>query len=474
MDKQPTSDMSPEEFRKWGHRFVDWVADYLAHHERYPVLSQVKPGDIRRKLPPHPPLNGEPMDQMLRDLDTIIVPGITHWNHPAFFAYFAVTGSGPGILGELLSAGFNVNGMLWRTSPAFTELEEHVLDWLRQMLGLPSDFKGIVYDTASTSTFHALAAAREAITGWDVSEQGIAGPDAPRLRMYTSSQAHSSVDKAAMAIGLGRRGIVKIPVDSEFRMDTLALEAAIKKDIAEGWRPFCVSATIGTTSTTSIDPVAQIAEICRRYGLWLHVDAAYAGAAGILPELRWILDGCELADSFVMNPHKWLFTPIDFSAFYCRRPDVLKRAFSLTPEYLKTAEGDSVTNYMDYGIQLGRRFRSLKFWMVVRYFGVEGLQSRIREHIRLGKLFASWVAADGRFEVAAPVLFSVVCFRLKADDATNQKLMDRVNASGKIFISHTRLNDQLTLRFAVGNLRTTEDHVRMAWDLIGKEAAEAR
>jgi len=457
-DLKPSPDMSPEEFREWGYKFVDWIADYLAHPERYPVLSQVEPGSIRRQLPPNPPEKPEPLADMLHDLEQIIVPGITHWNHPAFFAYFAVTGSGPGILGELLSAAFNVNGMLWRTSPAFTELEEHVLDWLRQMLGLPADFKGIVYDTASTSTFHAFAAARE-----------LAGEDATRLRAYTSNQAHSSVEKAAMAIGLGRRGIVKIDVDEKFQMDPVALEAAIKNDRDDGWRPFCVSATIGTTSTTSIDPIPRIADICEKYKLWLHVDAAYAGAAAILPEMRWILDGCARADSFVMNPHKWLFTPIDFSAFYCRRPQVLKQAFSLTPEYLQTSDPITVTNYMDYGMQLGRRFRSLKFWMVVRYFGVEGLRERIREHIRLGKLFASWVEADSRFEVAAPVPFSTVCFRLKSNDAANQALMDRVNASGKIFISHTRLNNRIVLRFTVGNLRSTEEHVRMAWDVIRHE-----
>jgi aromatic-L-amino-acid decarboxylase len=277
------------------------------------------------------------------------------------------------------------------------------------------------------------------------------------------------VEKAAMAIGLGRRGIVKIDVDEKFQMDPVALEAAIKNDRDDGWRPFCVSATIGTTSTTSIDPIPRIADICEKYKLWLHVDAAYAGAAAILPEMRWILDGCARADSFVMNPHKWLFTPIDFSAFYCRRPQVLKQAFSLTPEYLQTSDPITVTNYMDYGMQLGRRFRSLKFWMVVRYFGVEGLRERIREHIRLGKLFASWVEADSRFEVPAPVPFSTVCFRLKSNDAANQELMDRVNASGKIFISHTRLNNRVVLRFTVGNLRSTEEHVRMAWDVIRHE-----
>jgi aromatic-L-amino-acid/L-tryptophan decarboxylase len=457
-DLKPSPDMSPEEFREWGHKFVDWIADYLSHPERYPVLSQVEPGSIRRQLPPNPPDKAERMEAMMQDIEKIIVPGITHWNHPAFFAYFAVTGSGPGILGELLSAAFNVNGMMWRTSPSFTELEEHMLDWLRQMLGLAPEFKGIVYDTASTSTFHAFAAARE-----------LAGEDATRLRAYTSNQAHSSVEKAAMAIGLGRRGIVKIDVDDRFQMDPVALEAAIKRDRNEGWQPFCVSATIGTTSTTSIDPVPRIADICEKYKLWLHVDAAYAGAAAILPEMRSILAGCDRADSFVMNPHKWLFTPIDFSAFYCRRPEVLKQAFSLTPEYLQNSDPGSVTNYMDYGIQLGRRFRSLKFWMVVRYFGVEGLRDRIREHIRLGKLFASWVEGDSRFELAAPVPFSTVCFRLKGDDASNQKLIDRVNATGKIFISQTRLNSRLVLRFTVGNLRSTEEHVRMAWHVIQRE-----
>jgi aromatic-L-amino-acid decarboxylase len=364
--------------------------------------------------------------------------------------------------------------MIWKTSPSFTELEEHVLDWLRQMLALPPEFKGIVYDTASTSTFHAVAAARQAITEREVSEYGIAGPDAPRLRMYTSEQAHSSVEKAGMAVGVGRRGVVRIPVDNRFRMDSAALESAIHRDLDEGWRPFCVVATVGTTSTTSIDPVPQIAEICRKFQLWLHVDAAYAGSAAILPELRYILDGCESADSFVMNPHKWLFTPVDFSAFFCRRPEILKQAFSLVPEYLKTAEGSTVTNYMDYGIQLGRRFRSLKFWMVVRYFGVEGLQAGIREHIRLGKLFASWVEADPDFELMAPVPFSTVCFRARAGDATNQRIMDTVNASGKIFISHTKLHDRLTLRLSVGNLRTTEDHVRMAWDLITETLRSSR
>jgi len=468
MNESKPADMTPEEFKQWGHQFVDWVADYLAHPERLNVLSQAEPGDIRRQLPLAPPQHPESMSAVLKDLDSIIVPGLTHWNHPNFFAYFPNTGSGPGILGELICAALNVNGMVWRTAPAATELEEHVLGWLRELIGLPPRFKGFVHDTASTSTFHALAAAREAITERSVRDEGIGGPDAPRLRMYASEQAHSSVDKGAMAIGIGRRGLVKIPTDPVFRMDPVALDTAIRADLAGGWRPFCVVATVGTTSTTSVDPVSAIADICGKYGLWLHVDAAYAGSAAIVPEMQYILDGCDRADSLVTNPHKWLLTPVDFSAFYCARPEMLQRAFSLTADYLTTGEGSAVTNAMDYSLQLGRRFRALKFWMVIRYFGVDGLRSVIREHIRLGKLFASLVESDARFEIAAPVPFSSVCFRLKAADADNQSLIDRVNATGKAFVSQTRLNGKLTIHFTVGNLRTTEQHVRDAWRLIQK------
>jgi aromatic-L-amino-acid decarboxylase len=466
MTNAKPGDMTPEEFKKWGHLFVDWAADYLAHPERFNVLSQIKPGEIRRQLPASPPSQPESMSDVLRDIERIVVPGLTHWNNPNFYAYFPNTGSGPGILGEMLCAAFNVNGMVWKTAPAATELEEHVLGWLRDMIGLPEKFKGFVHDTASTATFHALIAAREAITERRVRDEGIGGPDAPRLRMYASEQAHSSVEKGAMAIGIGRQGLAKIGTDVEFRMDPVALESAIHRDLSGGWRPFCVVATVGTTSTTSIDPVPAIADICQKHGLWLHVDAAYAGSAAIVPEMQYILDGCDRADSLVTNPHKWMLTPVDFSAFYCRRPEMLKRAFSLTPEYLTTAEGSEVTNAMDFSLPLGRRFRALKFWMVIRYFGVEGLQSAIREHIRLGKRFAAHVASDRRFEIVAPVPFSSVCFRLKTTDEENQSLIDRVNATGKIFISQTRLNGKLTIHFTVGNLRTTEDHVDAAWDLI--------
>jgi aromatic-L-amino-acid/L-tryptophan decarboxylase len=466
MSNQKPADMTPDEFKKWGHEFIDWVGDYLAHPERLNVLSQIEPGDVRKRLPVSPPQSPESMSAVLKDLGNIIVPGLTHWNHPDFFAYFPNTGSGPGILGELVCAAFNVNGMVWRTAPAATELEEHVLGWLREMIGLPKSFKGFVHDTASISTFHALAAAREAISERSVRDDGIGGPDAPRLRMYASEQAHSSVEKGAMAIGIGRRGLAKIPTDPEFRMDPAALEAAIESDMKEGWRPFCVVATVGTTSTTSIDPVPEIAGICEKYGLWLHVDAAYAGSAAIVPELQKILAGCDRADSLVTNPHKWLLTPVDFSAFYCRRPDMLKRAFSLTAEYLTTADGEEVTNNMDYSLQLGRRFRALKFWMVIRYFGVEGLRNVIREHVRLGQHFASLVRTDHRFEIVAPVPFSSVCFRLKSGDDENRSLIDRANATGKLFVSHTRLNGNLTIHFTVGNIRTTEQHVDAAWKLI--------
>lgn len=484
------SDMDPETFRRYGYEVVDWIAEYLAHIDEYPVLSQVGPGGIKTQLPPEPPEEPEPMAQILDDFERIIIPGITHWNHPSFFAYFAITGSAPGILGELLSAALNVNGMLWKTSPAATELEELSLDWLRQMLGLPAGFHGVIMDTASMSSLVAIAAAREALD-LDIRRQGMAGrPDLPRLRMYTSEQAHSSIEKGAITLGIGQQGVRKIPTDEVFRMDPQALAQAIEEDIAAGWRPFCVAATVGTTSTTSIDPVPEIAEICQRHGLWLHVDGAYGGMAAIVPEMRHVLAGCEHADSIVVNPHKWLFTPIDCSAFYVRDPDILKRAFSLVPEYLKSGEED-VTNYMDWGVQLGRRFRALKLWMVIRYFGHAGLAANIREHIRLGQLIAQKVDADPDFERLAPTPFSTVCFRVRPHDLAerlsnagpdeargieayldelNAAVVERVNATGRAFFSHTRLNGRYTIRMAIGNIRTSEAHVTRAWELLREHA----
>ncbi|MBI3949011.1 MAG: amino acid decarboxylase [Acidobacteria bacterium] len=481
----PSGDMDPETFRAYGHQVIDWIAEYLKHPERYPVLAQVEPGEIRRQLPERPPEEPESMDAILKDVEQIIVPGLTHWNHPAFLAYFAITASGPGILGELLCAAFNVNGMLWKTSPAATELEEVVLDWLRQMLRLPPEFRGIIYDTASISSLHAIAAARELVPGLKVREEGLAGrPDAPRLRLYVSEQAHSSIEKAVITLGIGQAGVRKIPVDAEFRLDAAALARAIEEDKAAGWRPFCVVATVGTTSTTSIDPVPAIADICEEHNLWLHVDAAYAGSAAVIPDMRWVLDGCERADSIVMNPHKWLFTPIDLSAFYCRRFDVLRQAFSLVPEYLRTAEDEAVRNYMDYGVQLGRRFRALKLWMVIRSFGHAGLAARIRQHIQLAQQFAAWVDADPNFERLAPVPFSAICFRARPQDLVekrkeveayldtlNEALLEEVNRTGQVYLSHTRLHGKFTLRLAIGNVRTTEQHVARAWELLKEHAA---
>ena len=479
----PLGDMDPGEFRRQGHRLVDWVANYLEQVDQYPVMSPVQPGALRHALPSHAPEQGESFDAILADFERVLVPGVTHWNHPGFFAYFAITGSGPGVLAELLSAALNQQAMLWRTSPAATELEEVALDWLRRLLGLPPDFEGVIYDTASIATMHALIAAREAAVP-QVRELGLAGrPEVPRLRVYGSEQTHSSADKAAMAIGLGHGALRKVQTDGEFRMQPDALRAAIAADRAQGWQPIAVVATIGTTSTTSVDPVPAIADICEAEGLWLHVDAAYAGVTAMLPECRPQFAGCDRADSFVVNPHKWLFTPFDLSAFYSRRMDVVRAAFALTPEYLRTGEAATVKNLMDTGVQLGRRFRALKLWMVLRYFGADGLRARLAEHMRLARLFAGWVDADPDVERLAPVPFSVVCFRLnpagrRLPEATleqlNSRVLDAVNRSGEIFISHTKLDGRYALRLAVGNLRTTERHVRRAWELIKEKGKELR
>jgi aromatic-L-amino-acid decarboxylase len=475
----PLGDLDPEEFRRQGHAMVDWIARFLAAPERHPVLARVKPGDVRGALPAAAPEGPEPLDRVLADFEQVILPGITHWNHPGFFAYFAISGSAPGILGELLSGALNVNAMLWRTSPAATELEEVALDWLRKLLGLPAGFRGVIYDTASISTLCALAGAREA-AGLDVRERGMAGrADLPRLRVYTSEQAHSSVEKGAIVLGFGREGVRKIPTDGEFRMDAAALARAVTEDRAAGWRPIAVSATVGTTGTTSVDPVPAIADVAASEGLWLHVDAAYGGAAAILPERREVLAGCDRADSIVVNPHKCLFTPIDCSAFFCRRPEVLKRAFSLVPSYLQTADGSAVENYMDWGPQLGRRFRALKLWMVLRTFGRAGIQARLREHMRLGRLFAEWVDADPDWERIAPVPFSTVVFRHRprawaaADprlNGLNERLLDAVNATGEVFLSHVVLDGRYAIRLAIGNIRTEERHVQRAWEILRAEA----
>jgi len=471
--------MPPEAFRREAHRLADWIADYLTDPGRYPVLSQVKAGDIRNALPRSAPQHGESFDAIFADFERVILPGVTHWNHPGFFAYFAISGSAPGILAEFLSAALNVQAMLWRTSPSATELEEVTLDWLRQLLGLPEGFEGVIYDTASVSTLHALAAAREAAVP-DVRGAGLsARPDVPALRVYCSEHAHSSVDKAVILLGLGHDALRRIPADEEFRLRAQALADAIAEDRRAGRLPVAVVATIGSTSSTSVDPLEQIAEICNRERVWLHVDAAYAGVAAMVPGYEWILRGASRAESLVVNPHKWLFTPFDLSVLFCRRMDVLRQAFALTPEYLKTSEAEAgVRNLMDTGIQLGRRFRSLKLWMVLRHFGADGLRARLAEHMRLARLFASWVDDSAIFERSAPVPFSVVCFRLKEDgkqdtsEARHARILDRVNASGEIFLSHTKLDGRYVFRLAIGNLHTTAQHVKRAWDLLNAAAAE--
>jgi len=475
--------MDAEAFRREAHRLADWIADYLADPSRYPVLARVNPGDIRSQLPDDAPARGEPFDAILSDFERVILPGVTHWNHPGFFAYFAITASAPGILGEFLSAALNQQAMLWRTSPAATELEEVTLAWLRRLMRLPDTFDGVIYDTASRSTLHALAAARErAVPGVRFGGLAAASPDGgPRYTIYGSDQTHSSIDKAVILLGFGHEALRKIPSDERFRMRAGALRDAIAADRAAGRIPLAVVATVGTTSTTSVDPLEEIAEICAREQIWLHVDAAYAGVAAMVPGHERLLDGAVHADSLVVNPHKWLFTPFDLSVLYCGHMDVLRSAFSLVPEYLATSAAGGVRNLMDTGIQLGRRFRALKLWMVLRHFGAEGLRERLAEHMRLARLFASWIDASSDFERLAPVPFSVVCFRAlphgsepnAADaeretglDAFNERLLEAVNGTGEVFLSHTRLNGRFAIRLAIGNLHTTEAHVARAWHLL--------
>ncbi|MBV8207321.1 MAG: amino acid decarboxylase [Acidobacteria bacterium] len=450
-----------EDFRRAGHAAVEWVARYLGETRKFPVLPSVRPGQLVDALPRSAPEQGEAFEAMLADFDRLIVPAVTHWNHPAFFAYFACTGSTPAIVGEMLAAALNTNGLHWLTSPALAELEQVTLDWLRQWIGLPENWMGIVYDTASTTSMHAIVCAREMVAPEVHAEGG--GRD---LVLYTSGQAHSSIEKGAIAVGVGQKNVRKIAVDAEFRMRPDELEAAIERDRAAGLRPFCVVATIGTTSTTSVDPVQAIAGIAERHGLWLHVDAAYAGAAAVLPECRHHFAGVERAHSFVVNAHKWLLTPIDLSAFYTRRPDILRSAFSLIPEYLRPQQDPRAHNLMDYGIPLGHRFRALKLWFVMRYFGREGVQRVLRDHIEWAQRFAALVDAHPEFERVAPAPFSVVNFRFRGTDEQNRAIMDKVNASGKTFISSTVLNGTFVLHLAIGNLGTQWADVEQAWELI--------
>ena len=465
----PRADLPPGELRAALHRAADMVVDYLEHVAERPVLPKVRPGEVRGQLPDAPPLKGEPVNALLDDYQRLIEPNVTHWNHPGFFAYFAITGTGPGILGELLAAGLNVNHMLWKSGPAPTELEETVTDWLRQMMDLPAEFQGHINDTASSSTLVALAAARHRATKGKARAYGLSGGQP--LTVYASDQVHSSIDKACIALGIGQAHLRRVPLDDQFRLRPDALSAMIAEDRHRNHQPIAIVATGGTTSTTAVDPMRACAEIARREGLWLHADTAYAGAAAICPEMRPLFDGLELADSIVVNPHKWLFTPVDCSVLLLRDPGALREAFTLTPEYLKTTE-QGVTNLMDYGPQLGRRFRSLKLWFVIRSYGVEGLRALIREHCALAQEFAQWVRDDPGFELCAPVPFSTVCFRatpkgtIDEQNAFNEKLLAKINAAGPVFLVHTKLGDKIVLRLAIGNARTTREHVRSAWEII--------
>lgn len=459
------SDMPVEEFRTAGYEVIDWIADYLDGLRDMPVLPEVQPGELRKSLPQSAPDQGESIYQILDDFEGLIVPANTQWNHPRFHAYFSVSASSPGILAEALTASLNVNGMVWKSSPACTELELVVCDWVRQWLDLPSSFFGTILDTASVSTMHALIAARDFVDP-DSRRRGLRGD----LTVYTSEQAHSSVEKGAIAAGFGQDNVRKIAVDTEFRMLPQALSEALAADVAAGKRPCCVVPTVGTTSATSVDPVREVVDIGLKYGTWIHVDGAYGGCAAIVPEMRHILDGTELAHSLVLNPHKWFFTPIDCSLFYTSRADILRRAFSLVPEYLKTSQDDQAINLMDYGVPLGRRFRSLKLWFVMRYFGRERMAGIIASHCAMAREMADWIQADHRFELSAPVPLSLVCFRLKGTEEQNRRLMDRVNESGKAFLSHTMLNGQFVIRCAIGNLRTTREDMEIVWRQIQTEA----
>ena len=476
--------MTPDEFRRCGHALVERIARYMEEIEDYPVLSRAEPGSIRRRLPASAPERGEPFSDVLRDVDEIVMPGITHWQSPNFFAYFPANASGPSILGDLLSSGLGVQGMLWATSPACTELETHVLDWLVDLLGLPERFRsttaggGVIQDTASSSTLAALLAARERASAGRVNEHGAGfGPDAgrgPRLTVYTSAHAHSSIEKAVKIAGLGRAGLRLVEVDTRHAMRVDALEAAIAADRDAGAIPAMVSATVGTTSSGAVDPVRAAGEVCRREGIWLHVDAAHAGSATICPEHRGLVDGVELADSYTFNPHKWLLTNFDCNCFWVADRAALVGALSILPEYLRnqaTASGE-VIDYRDWHVPLGRRFRALKLWFVLRHYGAEGLRAHVRRSVALADWFATQVEASDDFELAAPVSVGLVCFRHRAGGAFNQALMDRLNGSGRLYLTHTRLDDRLVLRLAVGGPATRREHVEAAWARIVGTAGE--
>lgn len=467
--------MTPDEFRTYAHELVEWMAGYMENTGDYPVKSQVKPGDIFRSLPDNPPSDPEPFGMLMNDLDKVIMPGITHWQSPNFFAYFPANASPPSVLAEMITATLGAQCMIWETSPAAAELEEKMMNWLREMTGLPSSFEGVIQDSASTATLSAILSAREKVTGFAVNEEGsgVAG----KLRVYCSTQTHSSVEKAVKIAGIGRKNLVKIAVLDDFSMDPDRLREAVDSDIAKGYVPVCVVASIGTTGTTAVDPLRAIGEICSSRKIWLHIDAAMGGTALILPEFRWMIDGSEYFDSFVFNPHKWMFTNFDCTAYFVRDASALIRTFELLPDYLKTRTRGLVNDYRDWGVPLGRRFRALKLWSVIRTYGVKGLQEKVRLHISLAAGLEKWIREEPDFEITAPRVISVVCFRYKPAgknteelNAINEKLNHTLNDTGKIYLTHTSLNGMYTLRMVTAQTNVTEEHVQKAWEQIRQTA----
>jgi len=492
-EQRDLGDTPPEEFRRQLHALADWIADFRQNIDSLRVAPDHKPGAILANIPAQPPEQGEPFDKILSDVDRLIVPGMVHWSHPMFLAYFGWTTTAPGILGEIITAPLNVNAMTWRTSPAATELETLVIDWIRQWVHLPPEFGGVVYDTASVGVMHALAVAREEAAP-SVRKRGLIGAGAPVFRIYASEQAHSSAEKAAIALGLGEENVQRVPTDAAFCMESSALRQIITRDLRDGFKPLAAIATVGTTSTASVDPVREIARICREFKLWLHIDGAYGAGFAILPECQSLTAGWSDADSIVVNPHKSLFVPLDFSVLYVRDLERLRRVFTLVPEYLRGDTVEAQKNYMDYGIQLGRRFRALKAWVIFRSFGRDGMAARLREHIRLANLFADWIRNDDRFELAAPVSMGVVCFRFIGDaapspradtaargragsidslDRINSDIVERINASGHAYLTQTKLRGRTVIRIGLGNVLTTEEHLRKVWELIQEVASQS-
>lgn len=463
--------MNNKEFRKYAHQMVDWMADYFEQIEEYPVKAQVQPKEIYNQLPEQAPLKGEEMSVIFKDFQDIILPGITHWQHPNFFAYFPANTSFPSILGEMLTATLGAQCMIWDTSPAAAELEERVMNWLRDLMGIPNYFEGVIQDTASTATLTAILSAREKATGFESNKNGI---EQNNLRVYCSIETHSSIEKAVKIAGLGKKNLVKIPVDEQLRMQPEALEKAIQEDLENGYRPICIVAAIGTTGTTAIDPLKEIAAISQKFNIWLHVDAAYAGSALILPEFQWMIEGIEQVDSFVFNPHKWLLTNFDCSVYFIKDKESLLKTFEVLPEYLKTASRGIVNDYRDWGVPLGRRFRALKLWFVIRNYGLEGLQKHLRTHISLAQELTKWIETSPDFELLAPTSLNLVCFRYHPKNiqkeetlnSINKKILDQLNKNGRMYLTHTKINQQYTLRIVIGQTFVETHHVQSAWEQI--------